>query len=44
MCNVASPAGNLLCVRTECDGRSHVWVHASSAHDPKAEADARLEL
>jgi hypothetical protein len=43
MCDVTSPAGNLLCVRTECDGRGHVWVHASSATDAKAEADYLLD-
>jgi len=44
MCDVASPAGNLHCVRDECDGRGHVWIHASSAVDPKAEADSLLEV
>ena len=44
MCQAASPAGNLTCVRTECDGRAHVWIHGSSAYDPKAEADYLLEL
>jgi hypothetical protein len=44
MCDVLSPAGNLPCIRHDCDGRGHVWVHASSAEDPKAEADYRLEL
>ena len=44
MCDVRSPAGNLPCARTECDGRGHVWVHSSSAHDPKADADYRLEF
>jgi len=44
MCDVMSPAGNLPCARNECDGRGHVWVHASSAEDPKAEADYRLEF
>jgi hypothetical protein len=43
MCDVRSPAGNLSCARTDCDGRGHVWVHASSAHDPKADADYRLD-
>ena len=43
MCEVTSPAGNLSCVRDDCDGRGHVWVHASSAHDPKAYADYYLE-
>ncbi|MGZ4437992.1 MAG: hypothetical protein ACXVW6_10145 [Nocardioidaceae bacterium] len=43
MCNASSPAGNLTCSRTECDGRGHVWIHASSARDPKAEADYRLD-
>lgn len=43
MCEVLSPAGNLPCSRSDCDGRGHVWVHASSAYDPKAEADGLLE-
>ena len=43
MCEVKSPAGNLECVRYECDGRGHVWVHGSSAYDSKAEADAALD-
>ncbi len=37
MCEAASPAGNLECAREECDGRGHVWIHPSSAHDPKAD-------
>ena len=44
MCDVRSPAGNLECARTECDGRGHVWVHASSAYDAKADADYLLEF
>ena len=44
MCDVMSPAGNLPCARNDCDGRGHVWVHASSAEDPKAEADYQLEF
>jgi hypothetical protein len=44
MCEAASPAGNLHCARVECDGRGHVWIHASSAFDPKAEADSLLEV
>jgi hypothetical protein len=44
MCEASSPGGNLQCARVECDGRGHVWVHASSAHDPKAEADAQIEF
>lgn len=43
MCDVKSPAGNLACSRTDCDGRGHVWIHASSAYDPKAAADAKLD-
>ena len=43
MCDVRSPAGNLSCARPECDGRGHIWVHASSAQDPKADADYRLD-
>ena len=39
MCDVKSPGGNLRCCRPHCDGRGHVWVHASSAPDRKAEAD-----
>jgi len=37
MCDAASPAGNLCCARDDCDGRGHVWIHASSAHDDKAD-------
>ena len=43
MCEVTSPGGNLRCSRSECDGRGHVWVHASSAPDHKAEADYLIE-
>lgn len=43
MCEVTSPAGNLTCVRRECDGRGHVWVHASSAYDSKVEAETELD-
>ena len=39
MCDAKSPGGNLRCSRPHCDGRGHVWVHASSAPDLKAEAD-----
>ena len=44
MCEVMSPAGNLPCSRDDCDGRGHVWVHGSSAEDPKADAEARLDF
>jgi hypothetical protein len=44
MCTALSPGGNLCCSRADCDGRGHVWVHASSATDPKAEADYHLEV
>ncbi len=44
MCEAMSPAGNLPCSRVDCDGRGHVWVHASSARDPKADAEALLDL
>ena len=43
MCEVTSPAGNLACARDDCDGRGHVWVHASSATDAKTDADYLLE-
>ena len=43
MCDATSPAGNLQCARHGCDGRGHVWVHASSAPDAKADADYGLE-
>lgn len=43
MCDVRSPAGNLECARPQCDGRGHVWIHASSAYDAKVEADAELD-
>jgi hypothetical protein len=43
MCEVTSPAGNLSCAREDCDGRGHVWVHASSATDPKVDQDYLLE-
>jgi hypothetical protein len=43
MCDATSPAGNLSCARHQCDGRGHVWVHASSAPDEKADADYALD-
>ena len=43
MCQATSPGGSLSCARKDCDGRGHVWVHASSAPDAKAEADALVE-
>jgi hypothetical protein len=43
MCDAKSPGGNLHCSRPQCDGRGHVWVHASSAPDSKAEADYLIQ-
>jgi hypothetical protein len=43
MCEVTSPAGNLSCTRPDCDGRGHVWIHASSATDGKVDRDYLLE-
>ena len=41
MCRQPSPGGHLACVNPVCDGRSHVWVHESSAPDRKRDLDAR---
>jgi hypothetical protein len=40
MCETLSPGGHLTCANPRCNGKSHVWVHESSAPDPKREADA----
>ena len=41
MCRQPSPGGHLACVNPVCNGRSHVWVHESSAPDRKRDLDAR---
>ena len=41
MCGQLSPGGRLACTNPLCNGRSHVWVHESSAPDRKRDADAR---
>jgi hypothetical protein len=41
MCRELSPGGHLACANPVCNGRSHVWVHESSAPDPKRDFDAR---
>lgn len=39
MCQTTSPGGHLTCANPHCDGRSHVWVHESSAPDRKRDED-----
>ena len=41
MCRQPSPGGHLLCANPTCEGRSHVWVHESSAPDGKRDRDGR---
>lgn len=41
MCRERSPGGRLTCANPACNGRSHVWVHESSAPDRKRDFDAR---
>jgi hypothetical protein len=41
MCRQPSPGGRLACANPVCNGRSHVWVHESSAPDRKRDRDAR---
>lgn len=41
MCREPSPGGRLVCANPVCNGRSHVWVHESSAPDRKRDLDAR---
>jgi len=41
MCREKSPGGRLACANPVCNGRSHVWVHESSAPDRKRDLDAR---
>ena len=41
MCRELSPGGRLACANPVCNGRSHVWVHESSAPDRKRDVDAR---
>jgi hypothetical protein len=43
MCREPSPGGRLACANPVCNGRSHVWVHESSAPDRKRDLDARDE-
>ena len=40
MCREPSPGGRLACANPVCNGRSHVWVHESSAPDRKRDLDA----
>ena len=42
MCEARSPGGRLTCARPNCDGRGHVFIHASSAPDAKVDADSRI--
>ena len=39
MCDTSSPGGRLACANPCCNGRSHVWVHESSAPDKKRDDD-----
>lgn len=39
MCDTTSPGGRLVCTNPRCNGRSHVWVHESSAPDRKRDDD-----
>jgi hypothetical protein len=41
MCRQTSPGGRLACANPVCNGRSHVWVHESSAPDRKRDLDSR---
>jgi hypothetical protein len=41
MCRQPSPGGHLVCANPTCTGRSHIWVHESSAPDLKRDLDAR---
>lgn len=43
MCQMKSPGGHLTCANPRCNGRSHVWVHESSAPDDKRERDTALQ-
>lgn len=43
MCEARSPRGTLPCVRPDCDGHGHVFIHPSSAPDAKAEAEGLQE-
>lgn len=43
MCQTTSPGGRLTCSNPRCDGRSHVWVHESSAPDHKRDVDSALQ-
>ena len=40
MCLELSQGGRLACVNPVCNGRSHVWIHESSAPDRKRDVDA----
>ena len=42
MCATTSPGGHLVCANPTCNGRSHVWIHESSAPDRKRDQDAEL--
>ncbi|WP_162529669.1 hypothetical protein [Nocardioides caldifontis] len=40
MCATRSPGGHLVCANPHCNGRSHVWIHESSAPDSKRDQDS----
>jgi hypothetical protein len=40
MCTTTSPGGHLVCANPTCNGRSHVWIHESSAPDYKRDLDS----
>jgi hypothetical protein len=40
MCATTSPGGHLVCANPHCNGRSHVWIHESSAPDSKRDRDS----
>ena len=41
MCRQLSPGGRLACANPVCNGRSHIWVHESSAPDRKRDLDTQ---
>jgi hypothetical protein len=43
MCDVTSPGGHLVCANQSCSGNGHVWVHESSAPDPRRDADSEAQ-
>lgn len=44
MCETSSPGGRLICANRDCNGRSHVWVHESSAPDTKRDDDMHRQV